>query len=97
VDRAKISVGLSLFSILSIVVINYLIAERFLSITGKSRAFFFLIEADYWYRHLFIIPGLAAFVLAYKSEEGTLRGIAYTLAALVMVISLIDIWKIFAL
>ncbi len=94
-SREKISIIISGISILSIITINYLIAERYLNISGESRAFFSLTEKEYWYRHLFIIPGLVAFVLAYKGNDGTTKGIAYTIALLAILLSLIDVWKIY--
>jgi hypothetical protein len=95
VSREKISIIISGISILSVITINYIIAERYLNVSDKSRAFFSLIETDYWYRHLFIIPGLVAFVIAYKGSNGTTKGIAYTLALLTIIVSLIDVWKIY--
>ncbi|MBT8262316.1 MAG: hypothetical protein KJO05_05805 [Bacteroidia bacterium] len=94
-SRLKISIAISAISILSIITINYFIAERYLTISGESQAFFAITVMDYWYRHLFIIPGLAAFVLAHKSNNGTAKGVALTVALLTMIFSLLDIWKIF--
>ena len=93
-----ISLIISIGSTLYLIILNYNLAQRFLSVDGKTQALFGIIELSWLNYKLYIVPflilSLLLWVLSIRKKE--LRALSVT-ATILIVISIIlvfiRIWR----
>ena len=96
----RISISLSIISIIATVWINEIIAREYLRSYGKARALFGIKEMlQFGYQFYVVIPGIISLVLAISSLSGNetrlQKIVTIFLSLLAIAIVFASIWKLF--
>src|SRR5665648_12875 len=93
---SKISIFLSFINVLIVLNINYDIAIRYLSSTGKSRALF-LAELTFNYKFYFLLISLISLILCVfslrKKEHSVMVTFAFVIGVLSIIVISVRIWR----
>ena len=92
----KISITLSITSILITIFINFQIAKAYLNSDGKTKALFGLSELlRFSYQYYVVIIGIIALIFALYSLEKSKKLFSISLSLLAILFVFVRIWRLF--
>ena len=96
---SELSIILSIICIISVIIVNFKIANQYFLSDGKTKALFGLIElTTFYYKYYFVILGILSLILGLlgikKKELKLTYLIALSLSTLSIILVFIRLWKL---